>query len=132
MKEEQSIWSLEAVSHWILSRLATLRKLENFCDFYFFIYLFIFFWLCTISVNLQAFAFQLYYNQTPLQQYSLKRPSALSSLSSQNFSLKKFLIFFLKKAHLKKFLIFSQKKLFLYFRKWNFLIFSYISENGTF
>ena len=35
----------------------------------------------------------------------------LSRLSSQNFSLKKFLIFFPKKPALKKFLIFSQKKL---------------------
>ena len=73
----------------------------------------------------------------------MQRPSALSSLSPQNFSLKKFLTFFLKKSTLKKIIIFSQKKAFfifqemelskkrlffyfgkmelLYFGKWNFL-----------
>ena len=39
----------------------------------------------------------------------MQRHDALSGLSPQNFSLKKFLIFFSKKPDLKKFLIFSQK-----------------------
>ena len=39
----------------------------------------------------------------------MELPSALFSLSPQNFSIKKFLIFFPKKSTLKKFLIFSQK-----------------------
>ena len=46
-----------------------------------------------------------------------------SSLSPQIFSLKKFLIFFLKKPSWKKF-IFSQKKFFLYLGKQNFPILS--------
>ena len=39
----------------------------------------------------------------------MQQPSALSSLSPQNFSLKNFVYFFLKKPNLKKLLIFSQK-----------------------
>ena len=39
----------------------------------------------------------------------MELPSALFSLSPQNFSIKKFLIFFPKKSTLKKFLTFSQK-----------------------
>ena len=63
--------------------------------------------------------------------------SALSGLSPQKISLKKFLIFFPKKPALKIFIVFSQKTLFLHFGKRNFLIFSqksfsYISGNGIF
>ena len=52
----------------------------------------------------------------------MQLPGTIYSL--QNFSIKWFLIFFLKKSALKKFLIFSQKKVFLRFSEKNvFLIF---------
>ena len=47
-------------------------------------------------------------------------------LSPQNFSLKNFLYFFLKRSALEKFLIFSQKKLFLYFGKAIFKTLAYL------
>ena len=57
---------------------------------------------------------------------------AFTSRNPQNFSLKKFLIFFSKKNPLWKnfynFLIFSQKKVFLYFSKMELLMF----QEGTF
>ena len=55
----------------------------------------------------------------------IKKFLILSILSSQNFSLKKFLIFFTKKPRSEKILhIFSKNMFFLYFGIWNFLIFS--------
>ena len=59
-----------------------------------------------------------------LASLKIKKLIILSSLSPQRFVPKKFLIFFPKKNSLwKKFLYFLKKKLFLYFGKWNFLIF---------
>ena len=49
--------------------------------------------------------------------YIKELPHALFGLNPKNFSLKKFLYLFLKKAALKKFLIFYQKKAFLTFRE---------------
>ena len=83
-----------------------------------------------------------------LQKYIMELPGALSGLNPQSFPLKIFLTFFRKKYTLKKILIFAQKKaflifsyikkihpekIFLQFRKWNFLalILKKIQETET-
>ena len=59
---------------------------------------------------------QLFDRKKLLQQYYiLQQSSAFSGLNCQNFSLKKFILFFLKKFDLEKFITFSQKKGFLIF-----------------
>ena len=59
----------------------------------------------------------------------IKKFLILYSLSPQNFSLKRFLIFFPKKTHSKKISYIFTKKAFLIF--WEMKL-SYNSENGTF
>ena len=57
------------------------------------------------------------------EQYIIQWPNTRSDLNPQNFSLKNFLYFSLKKPALKKFLITSQKKLFLFSGNGTFLYF---------
>ena len=61
----------------------------------------------------------IYVREYKFKQVIIKLRSALSGLSSLNFSLKRFLIFSPEKPTLKKFLIFFQKA-FLFYRKRNF------------